>query len=124
MAREIIIVDVKNNPADGSFEIAAALWLVAPANKVVPQPSVSSAVPPSSSVSWGVTTAELAALQAGTVVEQVIRSGQLPSATTGAQVKTALQNAYAAAQTALNNQAPAAKWIGASWDGTNWTAAP
>jgi hypothetical protein len=123
MAREIIVTSVQNQP-DGSVVVAGVYWLIAPAARTIPLPNVKSAVPPQTGgPTWGYTTAELTALQTGATVEQTFQSGQLHGLTV-AQIQTGLQNDYAAQQTALNNLAPASHWVGASWDGTSWTAAP
>lgn len=125
MAREIIILGVQNQP-DGSVIVSGVFWLIAPAALVVPLPNFVSKVPLASAVTWGITTgasSELAALQAGTTVEQGFASGQL-SGLTVAQIQAGLIAAYTNAQTALNNEAPASHWIGASYNGTAWTAAP
>jgi hypothetical protein len=124
VAREIIITGVDRQP-DGATVVACVFWINAPANRVRPLPaSAASQLPTSPGVAWGVTTAEQASLTAGSVVEQGYVSGQFPSGTGAAAIQAGLQTAYAAAQAALNNAAPAARFIGASWDGTTWTAAP
>lgn len=118
MAREIIVTGVQSQP-DGSVVVSGVFWLIAPATRVIPLPNGKSILPPAASVpTWGIQTAELSAIQAGTTVEQSFTSGQLAAGT----IQATLQAMYSAAQTALTNAAPASKWIGASWDGTTWTA--
>jgi hypothetical protein len=135
--RQIICI---GESSDGvNVSLTAVAWLVAPANMVVPLPNFTSRVPSSTSgtapVSWGVTAAELAALQAGTIVEQQFTVTATVAALTG-QSQTA-QNAimenlaiakYAALQTALNNSASivTTHFVGAylAADGTTWTAGP
>jgi hypothetical protein len=76
---------------------------------------------------WGITGAELAALQNGTVVEQV-SSVSLPVAgLTNAALEALGQARYTALQTALNNAASAlvTHFVGAWWDATDgWNAGP
>ena len=121
MAREIIVLSVEKRP-DNSTHLSGVFWLTTPASLVVPRPGLTSAVPSSTTVSWGVTSAELTALQNGTVTEQAWDSGQVPSGTTLAQIETGLVNLFNAAQTALNAKATAASYIGSFFDSVNgWT---
>jgi hypothetical protein len=120
VAREIVVLDVR---VDAVLTITAVFWLGVPAALVRANASATSAVPPLSSVTWGITAAELAALQAGTVRE-VVQTITGNKNATQAQAQAVLQQAYADAQSALNGTAPPNHWIGASWDGTSWTAAP
>lgn len=123
MAREIIVLSDFQAPNNDRV-VTCAFWLIAPANQVTPRPNFLSAVPPLTAVPWGATPAEVTALQSGTTVELVVQSGQIPRGTSVATIQTGIQNAYAQAQAALTTQAPPSKFIGASWDGTIWTAAP
>lgn len=123
--RQIIILNVANSSDGTSVEVQGVFWLVAPATRTKPVPAFVSAVPLSTAVAWGITPAELLALQAGTLVEQPFDTGQMPKqGLTVPSVETTLQTAYTAAQAALTGAAPASKFIGAFWDGTTWTAAP
>jgi len=121
MAREIIVTSVIKNP-DNSVTVGGVYWLAAPTNRVIPRPGLVSQVPLASAVTWGITTGELAALQAGTTVEQSFSFG-VAAGVGAASIEASLQTDYATQQTALTNSAPGAKFVGASWDGTTWTAA-
>jgi hypothetical protein len=120
MARQVIVLDVR---LDSVLSVTAAFWLVVPVNMVKPSPGAGSALPLSTAVSWGITPAELLAIQAGTVREMVTTITG-PKATTALQAQAALASAYGDQQAALNAVTPGAKWIGAFFDGTTWTAAP
>lgn len=123
--REIVVIDISTSSDGLSLDLQAVFWLVAAATHIRPLPTFVSQVPLASAVSWGITPAELAALQAGTLIERTYDTGQMPKAgLTVGSVEANLQAAYAAAQTALTNAAPASKFIGSFWDGTTWTLAP
>ncbi len=113
MARKIIVIDVQKQPS-GDFEVTAAFWLTAPANRVITKPSTFTSAVVSA------TDPEKAALLAGTIVEQVVRSGAVPSGTSVGATETGLVAAYNAAQTALTATAAGAQFIGLAWDGTVW----
>ncbi len=119
MARQIVILSATKVGSD--FHVTAVFWLATPANLVVPNPNATSAVPPVAVVAWGITSAELAAIQAGTVTEQLFDSGLFASTRSLAQDEAALVALYTAAQAALNATAPGAKVIGAYYDGSAWT---
>ena len=121
--RRIILTNIQKQ-STGDIIIYGVFWLDAPANRIVLLPNFKSVVPASTTVSWGITPTELAALQAGTIVEQAFDSGQLNSSLTVTQIENGIANAFTAAQTALTNSNPPSKFIGASFDGTTWTAAP
>jgi hypothetical protein len=129
MARQIIVLGTSPTAA-GGFYVRFAMWLATPANSVVINPNATSAVPPSTAidpvngVSLGYTPAELAALQAGTVVERLASSQGFPAGTLLSTVRTALQNIYAAAQATLNAGDPGTKFTLASWDGNVWVLPP
>lgn len=121
MAREIIVLSVQKDAR--GIVVSCAFWLTVPAALVRNAPSVSSAVPPSASISWGITATELAALQAGTVRELVMEIA-LPATTTLAAAQAQIASQFADQQNYLNGLAPASKFAGMSFDGTTWTAAP
>ena len=121
--RRIVLTNIQKQ-TNGDLIIAGVFWLDAPANRIVLLPNFKSVVPAVATVSWGITPTELAALQAGTIVEQAFDSGQLNSSLTVTQIENGIANAFTAAQTALTNSNPPSKFIGASFDGTTWTAAP
>lgn len=125
MARQIIVIDAFVDTAPNQLTLSFVCWLTPPANRIVVLPNFTSAVP--STPSWGITAAELQALQNGTVVEQ---RGTKPfdlsgGAPTIAAMESALQTAFTAMQNALTGQGGSvAHVIGASWNGTAWTAGP
>jgi len=111
---------------DGSFIVSGVYWLTAPANAIVPRPSFVSAVP-------GISASELAALRAGTVVEQPFTSGAYPSGTSQATVDADLVNAtpplpaygFTVAQNSLNSANPALSTaVGRAYNGSTWGAYP
>lgn len=119
MARQIIVLNAV--VANGFITATAAFWLAAPANLTIPAPNFVSRVPLVANVpAWGATAAEVTALQAGTVLEQIFNTGQI-SAASAIAVETALQTAYTAAQAALTAQAASFLFVGSSWNGTTWT---
>lgn len=120
MARQIIIVTAQRQATGaGEFQVTAAFWLAVPANLVVPNPGVRSAVPLLANASYGVTANELSSLQAGTVQEQIyvqaVTNGQ-----TKAQAQAALVTAYIAAQALLTSLALPVAVIGTAYDGSVW----
>ena len=124
MAREIIVYDAQT--AGGGTILFYAFWLAVPASLQASyvNPDFVSAVPLASAVSWGVTSAELTALQNGTVTE-VTDHGGLPAGVTASQVGAFLTAAYTTAQTTLNNQAPAKNYAGAYYDSVaGWQNVP
>ena len=121
--RRIVLTNIQKQ-STGDIIIYGVFWLDAPANRIVLLPNFKSVVPAVATVSWGITATELAALQAGTIVEQAFDSGNLNSSLTVNQIQNGLQAALTAAQTALTNSNPPNKFIGSSFDGTTWTAAP
>jgi len=114
MTTQITVIAADKFGTDSEY--VCAFWLTAPANGVVPIPAFKSAV-------TTVDAPTLSALQAGTIIEQLWSTGLLPSGTSIATLKTLAQNAYTAAQTAITNKNPPIKMIGATYDGTTWTAA-
>lgn len=126
MAREIIVLDAAQESTQVNLVITFACWLTAPASRIVPQPNFKSAVPlATNGPSWGVTATELTALQAGTIVEQVSSVSLPVSGLTVAACEAAVQARFTALQTALTSQVfSTTHFVGASWDGTTWTAGP
>lgn len=114
MAKQIIILNKSAGPA-GDQLFNCAFWIAVPAGQQVPLPGFVSAF-------RGATAAELAALQAGTVVEQQY-STQYPATFTTAQIESALQTAYATASTTFGNQPNPNTLYGTFFDGTAWNAA-
>jgi hypothetical protein len=120
-ARQIIVLDVR---VTDILSVTASLWITVPAPLVKPAPGAGSALPPvAAAVAWGITPAELAAIQAG-AVREVVTTITGPTTATPAQVEARLISVLADQQNALSGQAPAAKWIGAYFDGTTWTLPP
>jgi len=114
MSLQIIIINT-NNQLDGSFSISGVFWLTAPESLTIPSPSFKSQV-------TNITSAQLAALQNGTIVESHFNTGLYPTGTTVADVKTDLQSLYDVAQAKLNNSIPPSTgFVGAVFDGTSWS---
>lgn len=125
MARQIIVIDYSQ--ASATVNIACVFWLTAPAARVVPVPNFTSRIPvQGSGISWGITPAELAALQAGTVVEQMF-STQFPMAgNSNAIMQAGLLASYNSAQAQLAASANAGThYVGASLDSVaGWSLGP
>lgn len=118
MARRIIILD--RIPMNGRLAFNYALWADVPAAR---QPFYAN---PSAKSAWtGASTQENAAIASGAILESVgAYQDRTPRATeTIADVRAALQAAWAAFQDQVTNAD--VKWsrYGTSWDGTSWTAA-
>ena len=109
MATQIIILEQTDN---NRFNVA--FWLTVP---VARQPFYANAT--ATSRYKDASAAEVAAIQAGQIVEQVGDFAYLSVATL-ANVRTALQSEWTSRQTALNNLNP---WVryGSTWDGAAWT---
>lgn len=115
MAKEIIILSLTAGNQSADQQVTAAFWLPVTAGQQTPQPNAVS-------VFRGASAAEIAALRAGTVVEQIF-STQYPATFTLAQIEAALQTSYAAALSAFQTKPNPNTYYGAFWDGTTWNAA-
>lgn len=114
MARKIIVLDVSKS-ASGDYSVRCAFWLTAPANRVVPKPASTT------SMVVNATAPEIAAIVAGTIVEQIVNdSGAFPAATTLASAQATLVTQYNAAQAALTATAAGVAAVGLAWDGSVW----
>lgn len=134
MARKIIVLDAVQDSDGVNLIVNFVCWLVAPPSRIFPSPNFTSRVPLVAAISWGVTAAELSALQGGSIIEQSATI-QESVAQLAAQATDALRNAilqslatarYNALQTVLTNKVyvSATHFPGASWDGTTWTGGP
>jgi hypothetical protein len=122
---QIVVLDAQQDPTGVNLNIRCAMWLVAPASRVLPLPNFVSSVPLASSVSWGVSTAVISALQAGTLVEQVTSVSLGVSGLTTAAIEAALQARYASLQATLTSLVfSTIHFVGATFDGTTWAAGP
>jgi hypothetical protein len=116
--RQIIVLDY-TQIGNGLTQVNVVFWLVAPPNRVLPQPGFTSAVP--SNVPAPPTSTELAMLISGQLVEKF--DGAVQGATAAA-IETALAARYVQAQAALTAQAANAKYVNAYFDGNTWTLPP
>lgn len=125
MAREIIVLDAVQEQTGVNLTISFVCWLTAPASRVIPVPGFNSRVPSNGSVTWGTTTAEVTALQSGSIVES-FQTVILPVASlTTAICEAAVQARFTSLQNSLNAQVfSTTHFVGASFDGTTWTAGP
>jgi len=115
MAKQVIILDTLID-ANGNQNVRYAFWFAVSAGKQYPNPNAVSAY-------RGVTAAELAAIQGGTVFEQT-GTIQYANGTATATIQTDLQGRWTAANTAFQALTNQNQFFGASWDGASWTAAP
>lgn len=113
MSIQIIILSSMTQP-DGSFTVSGVFWLVTPSNNITPNPKAKSLVS-------NIDTANLTALQNGTMVEETFTSGGFASGTSSADVQSALQTLFSTAQTALNNtNSPITGLVGTAYNGSAW----
>jgi hypothetical protein len=112
VAIEIIILSMTaHDGADPTLQYA--FWIYPTAAHVVPKPGATSA--------WrGAQAADIAALQAGTVIEEVY-SAQVPTGTTVPAAQAYLQAAYVARVAKVAAQVSPNLYYGSTWDGTTWT---
>lgn len=113
MAKQVIVLET--NASDGGFiTVRAAMWFPL-TNPIAQAPSLESAWP-------GRSQAEVDALRAGTVKEEV-RQFQFPTGTSTAAMKTQLQADYTARATWLAAQPPMGQYFGVFFDSaTGWSA--
>jgi len=137
--RQIIVLDanLSGDPSALLLNIICAFWLVAPANRIVPLPAYVPRTPAAAGVisgqagvSWGVTQAELTALQSGVIVEQVqvipfdLTKNPTPSF---ADLEASATAKWTALQNVLNKTAAALAHLPGAYlaaDGVTWTAGP
>jgi hypothetical protein len=125
--RQIVVLDGTQDPTGVNLNITMVCWLVAPATRILPLPSFVSRVPQvSSAIPWGISTAELTALQAGTLVEQTTVVSLIVANLTVPMIEAACQARYVSLQQTLTNLvfANAVHFVGAFFDGTTWTGGP
>ena len=115
MANQIVpLTYLPNATGDGLFAIGGVFWLVVPAANVIPLPFVQSKVP-------FIDGATLAAIRAGTLLEQPFVSQLFASGTSLATVQAALVTAFGAAQTLVANGAsPLSGLIATEYTGSAW----
>lgn len=112
MARKIIILERVNMPSDQDFRVA--FWIDVPASR-----QAFYANPAAVSVVKDATQAELDAIKAGAVVEEVQAMPARANATQ-AQLLAALVTRYTARQAEFSARNPWARY-GSYWDGSSWT---
>lgn len=112
MARKIIQLERTGMPSDQNFRVA--LWLDV---EVARQPFYADAA--ATSVVKGITAPELAAIQAGEIVEVVDVVPKLADGTVG-DWRAAAEVLYSLKQQELTSRNP---WVryGTFWDGATWT---
>jgi hypothetical protein len=112
MAIQIIILNTGVVP--GYYVINYALWAAVPASRQTAYAN------PSATSAWtGATTAEITALQNGSVVESV-QSTQFPIGTLPATIEAELVNRFTQYQTQITNANPWA-YYGSTYNGSAWT---
>jgi hypothetical protein len=112
MAIQIIILNTGVVP--GYYVINYALWAVPPADR---QPAYAN---PNATSAWiNATTAEITALQNGSVVESV-QSTQFPTGTSPATIEAELVSRFNQYQTQISNANPWA-YYGSTYNGSTWT---
>lgn len=114
MAKQIIILERLDEPSDNSYRYV--LWATVPAARVSAY-----ADPAATSAYKDATAPELAAIQAGQIVERA-SSFSAPAGTTIPQIQTRLIAEWTNFQAQINARNPTVRY-GSFWDGTAWTAA-
>lgn len=117
MARKIIVLAQTAIPSGGTttdLDYSVAFWLVPPVSR---QPFYANAAATSQVI--GALAAEVTAIQAGQVVEQIVPVSY-SSGTAIAAITADLAARYNAAQALLTANNPWNRY-GTSWDGTTWT---
>lgn len=114
MAKQIIILDT--DPSDGGNNtIRAVFWFAVAVNRRVPRPDITVSA-------WASASApEMAALQDGSVLEEVvIRS--FPTSTSNASIKAIMVAAYTDRLAYLNALPFKLQFNGVFYDGATWSA--
>lgn len=116
MAKKIIILR-DDQKKIGLRTIGFCLWFSVPVGDEVPEPGRSSA--------WNDASAgEVASIQNGSVIEQVVRS-EVPVAYTATELKTFAIALYDSIEAAFTTQQPATgypgEFYGTYYDGTSWS---
>ena len=114
MAKQIIILERVDEPSDNSFNVA--YWVTIPAARVSAYANATA-----TSQFKQASAPELAAIQAGQVVEIVERMGFV-AGTGVAAIQAALIARFNTLQAAATSRNP---WVryGTTWDGSAWTVA-
>jgi hypothetical protein len=112
MARKIIILDRINMPSDQDFRVAFWLDVSAPRQPFHANPAAVSAVKDA-------TVAELDAIKAGAVVEEIVTVPARANVNQ-ATLLAALVTRYTARQAEFTARNPWARY-GSFWDGSAWT---
>ncbi len=112
MAKQIIILDTQSVDGGGT-QVNAAFWYTVAVGAEIP---VTNAV----SKLRTATTAEIAELQAGRVVEEFF-SHRAPAGATATQVKAQLIAVYNNRKAIFDGRPNPNQFFGTSWDGTAWT---
>ncbi len=113
MAREIIILERLSEPSDMTFRYL--LWATVPAARVSAYANATA-----TSAFRNATAPELAAIQAGQVVERV-DVFEAPIGTPVATIQAALIAAFNRFQAQINAFNPTVRY-GTAWDGVSWSA--
>lgn len=114
-AKQIIILD-QSKSSSGEQQVHFLFWFAVPAGQQTPAGGFVSAY-------RGASTAELAALAAGSVVEEEYAGVQYPAGFTLAQIQADLVTRWTARNTARAGLPNPNTFYGANWDGTTWAAA-
>lgn len=116
MANQIVPLSFSLNTADSGLSYSGVFWLVVPAANVVPFPGFTSRVPFIDQVT-------LAALRAGSLVEQTFTSQIFPPGTVATTVQAAFVTSYGTAQAAVTAGAsPLSGIIATEYTGSAWVS--
>ena len=111
--KEIIILETYRGTGLGDTTLRHCFWFAVPLARRVAKPGATSAYK-------SATAPELAALQDGSVYEEVFEI-QIPAGTTSNQIRTLLENRYDARQSELSALPNINQYYGTSFDGTTWS---
>lgn len=119
MARQIVILESDRGTGRGDTGIRFLFWFPIPAPRSVPMPGFTGAFT-ARGVVLGPTAQELADLQSGALLEEASNI-TVPTGTTQAQIKNALESKYAARAGEIAALPNPNQFYGTSWDGTAWS---
>ena len=103
--RPWIIVSTNMDQTGLFVQHQVVFWLAAPAGTVIPRPGTGSRLPTAPAIPWGITSTELSALQAGTIVEQALQVNLFASNITTGSLQNVMDACYNSLQTQLNSTA-------------------
>lgn len=115
MAKQVIVLETSTSDQGGSITIQAALWFPVASGREKPLPALAA------SAFANASQAELDALKAGTVLEEV-KLFTFPATFTPNQIKAEMVAAYTSRATYLATLPNRMQFYGVFFDGSVWSA--